>query len=148
MQTFIDKLNILKGSLILDGYEPEDSCIKIVEMFIRDEKIEIQKSLLREDVFKIIRDEIEKYFELKPGSIQIRRRKRKIVEARQISHWFACHYELGTYSFIGKTLGNVDHSTVFNSKKTVNNLLKTDPEYRSKFKDIQALIINKLRNEE
>ena len=79
MQTFIDKLKILQGALILDGYDQEDSCIKIIEMFIRDEKIEIQKSLLREDVFKIIRDEIEKYFELKPGSIQIRRRKIKIV---------------------------------------------------------------------
>lgn len=127
MQTFIDKLKILQGALILDGYEPEDSCIKIVEMFIRDEQIEIKKASTAENLITILKEEIENYFGLKPGSIQIRRRKRKIVEARQIAHWFACHYELGTYSFIGKTLGNVDHSTVFNSKKTVNNLLKTDP---------------------
>lgn len=148
MQTFIDKLNILKGALILDGYEPEDSCIEIVEMFIRDEQIEIKKASTVEILIPIIRDEIEKYFGLKPGSIQIRRRKRKIVEARQIAHWIACHYELGNYSFIGKTFGNVDHSTVIYSKKTVNNLLKTDAEYRASFKDIQAIIINKLRNEE
>lgn len=148
MQTFIDKLNILKGALILDGYEPEDSCIEIVEMFIRDEQIEIKKASTVEILIPIIRDEIEKYFGLKPGSIQIRRRKRKIVEARQIAHWFACHYELGTCSFIGKTFGNVDHSTVIYSKRTVNDLLKTDAEYRASFKDIQAIIINKLRNEE
>lgn len=148
MQTFIDKLKILQGALILDGYEPEDSCIKIVEMFIRDEQIEIKKASTVENLIPIIRDEIEKYFGLKPGSIQIRRRKRKIVEARQIAHWLACHYELGTYSFIGKTFGNVDHSTVLYSKRTVNNLLKTDAEYRASFKDIQAIIINKLRNEE
>lgn len=148
MQTFIDKLNILKGALILDGYEPEDSCIEIVEMFIRDEQIEIKKASTVENLIPIIRDEIEKYFGLKPGSIQIRRRKRKIVEARQIAHWFACHYELGTNSFIGKTFGNVDNSTVIYSKRTVNNLLKTDAVYRASFKDIQAIIINKLRNEE
>ena len=148
MQTFIDKLKILQGALILDGYEPEDSCIKIVEMFIRDEQIEIKKASTVENLIPIIRDEIEKYFGLKPGSIQIRRRKRKIVEARQIAHWLACHYELGTYTFIGKTFGNVDHSTVLYSKRTVNNLLKTDAEYRASFKDIQAIIINKLRNEE
>ena len=148
MQTFIDKLKILQGALILDGYEAEDSCIKIVEMFIRDEQIEIKKASTVENLIPIIRDEIEKYFGLKPGSIQIRRRKRKIVEARQIAHWLACHYELGTYTFIGKTFGNVDHSTVLYSKRTVNNLLKTDAEYRASFKDIQAIIINKLRNEE
>ena len=148
MQTFIDKLKILQGALILDGYEPEDSCIKIIEMFIRDEQIEIQRASTAENLIPIIKNEIENYFGLKPGSIQIRRRKRKIVEARQIAHWFACHYELGTYSFIGKTFGNVDHSTVLYSKRTVNNLLKTDPEYRSNFKDIQAIIVNKLRNEE
>ena len=148
MKTFIDKLNILKGALILDGYEPEDSCIEIVEMFIRDEQIEIQKASTVENLIPIIRHEIEKYFGLKPGSIQIRRRKRKIVEARQIAHWIACHYKLGTNSFIGKTFGNVDNSTVIYSKRTVNNLLKTDSEYRSNFKNIQAIIINKLRNEE
>ena len=148
MQTFIDKLKILQGALILDGYDQEDSCIKIVEMFIRDEQIEIKKASTAENLIQILKEEIENYFGLKPGSIQIRRRKRKIVEARQIAHWFACHYELGTYYFIGKIFGNVDHSTVLYSKRTVNNLLKTDPEYRSNFKDIQALIINKLRNEE
>ena len=148
MQTFIDKLNILKGSLILDGYEPEDSCIKIVEMFIRDEQIEIKKASTAENLIPILKEEIENYFGLKPGSIQIRRRKRKIVEARQIAHWFACHYELGTYSFIGKTFGNVDHSTVIHSSQTVEDLCKTDAEYRKSFKDIQALIINKLRKEE
>jgi chromosomal replication initiator protein len=148
MQTFIDKLNILKGALILDGYEPEDSCIEIVEMFIRDEQIEIKKASTVENLIQIIQDEIEKYFGLKPGSIQIRRRKRKIVEARQIAHWIACHYKLGTNSFIGKTFGNVDNSTVIYSKRTVNNLLKTDAVYRASFKDIQAIIINKLRNEE
>jgi chromosomal replication initiator protein len=148
MQTFIDKLKRLQGALILDGYETEDSCIKIIEMFIRDEQIEIKKASTVENLIPIIRDEIEKYFGLKPGSIQIRRRKRKIVEARQIAHWLACHYELGTNSFIGKTFGNVDNSTVIYSKRTVNNLLKTDAVYRASFKDIQAIIINKLRNEE
>jgi len=148
MQTFIDKLNILKGSLILHGYEIDDACVKMVDLFIRDEKIEIKKALVKEDLFTIIQDELEKYFGLKPGSIQIRRRKRKIVEARQIAHWLACDYNLGYFSEIGKKLGNVDHATVLYSKKTVNNLLKTDPEYKKSFKDIQALIINKLRNEE
>ncbi len=99
-------------------------------MFIRDEQIEIQRASTAENLILNLKEEIENYFGLKPGSIQIRRRKRKIVEARQIAHWFACHYELGTYSFIGKTFGNVDHSTVLYSKRTVNNLLKTDPEYR------------------
>lgn len=148
MQTFIDKLKILQGALILDGYEIDDACVKMVDRFIRDEQAELKKAETVENLIPIIRDEIENYFGLKPGSIQIRRRKRKIVEARQIAHWIACHYELGTYSFIGKIFGNVDHSTVLYSKRTVNNLLKTDPEYRSNFKDIQALIINKLRNEE
>lgn len=148
MQTFIDKLNILKGALILDGYEPEDSCIEIVEMFIRDEQIEIKKASTVENLIPIIRDEIEKYFGLKPGSIQIRRRKRKIVEARQLAHWFARHYKIGIDSFIGKEFGNVDRATVIHSCQTVENLVETDAEYRASFKDIQAIIINKLRNEE
>ena len=148
MQTFIDKLKILQGTLILDGYDTEDSCIKIVEMFIRDEEIEIQKASTSENLIQIIRNEVETYFGLKPGSIQIRRRKRKIVEARQIAHWLACYYKLGTYSFIGKTFGNVDHTTVLYSKRTVNDLCEISQDYANILKDIQALIINKLRNEE
>lgn len=148
MQTFIDKLKILQGALILDGYEPEDSCIKIVEMFIRDEQIEIQRASTAENLIPIIKNEIEKYFGLKSGAIQIKRRKRNIVEARQLTHWFARHYKIGIDSFIGKEFGNVDRATVIHSSQTVEDLKKTNAEYKKSFKDIQALIINKLRNEE
>lgn len=30
----IDELEIMKGAMILDGYEPEDSCIKYVQQSI------------------------------------------------------------------------------------------------------------------
>ena len=148
MQTFIDKLKILQGALILDGYDQEDSCIKIIEMFIRDEQIEIQRASTAENLIPIIKNEIEKYFGLKSGAIQIKRRKRNIVEARQLTHWFARYYKIGIDSFIGKEFGNVDRATVIHSSQTVEDLCKTDAEYRKSFKEIQALIINKLRNEE
>ena len=61
MQTFIDKLNILKCSLILDGYEIDDACVKMVDLFIRDEQIEIQKASTAENLIPIIKNEIEKY---------------------------------------------------------------------------------------
>ena len=148
MQTFIDKLKILQGALILDGYDQEDSCIKIIEMFIRDEQIEIKRASTVENLIPIIKNEIEKYFGLKSGAIQIKRRKRNIVEARQLTHWFARHYKIGIDSFIGKEFGNVDRATVIRSSQTVEDLIKTNAEYRKCFKDIQSLIINKLRNEE
>jgi len=148
MQTFIDKLNILKCSLILDGYEIDDACVKMVDLFIRDEQIEIQKASTAENLIPIIKNEIEKYFGLKSGAIQIKRRKRNIVEARQLTHWFARYYKIGIDSFIGKEFGNVDRATVIHSSQTVEDLIKTDAEYRKSFKEIQAIIINKLRNEE
>jgi transcriptional regulator with XRE-family HTH domain len=62
MQTFIDKLNILKGALILDGYEIDDACVKMVDRFIEaeigkpklDQLIEIvaESNLSQEEIAK------------------------------------------------------------------------------------------------
>lgn len=88
-------------------------------------------------MISIIQDEIEKYFNLPSGSIQRKTRKREIVMARQLAHWFALDRKIGSLTYIGLNLGGVDHATVLHSKKTVNNLIDTDKKFRVDFRGVE-----------
>lgn len=72
--------------------------------------------------------------------IMLKTRKREILEARQISHFFASVYKLGVLAYIGEKIGGKDHATVKHSVKTITNLYHTN---REKFNIINS-IDNKL----
>lgn len=77
---------------------------------------------------------------LEPSELEIRTRKREIIEARQMAQAI-CAMLKDTISIslarIGSLIGDYDHSTVSYSVKTVNALMSTDKSYRNKFKPIR-----------
>ena len=60
------------------------------------------------------------------NSINLKSRITEVVETRQLCHYFAKKYELGSLSEIGYNLGKKSHSTVLHSIKTISNLLECD----------------------
>lgn len=58
-------------------------------------------------------------------------RKRNIVQARQLSMYFAKKYTKASLIVIGEHCGGKDHATVIHALKTVANLLDTDKKFRS-----------------
>ena len=67
-------------------------------------------------------------------------RKREIVQSRQISMYFASLLTKHTLSYIGNKIGRKDHATVLHAKKTVNDLMFSDPAYRIKIDLISKMI--------
>jgi len=58
-------------------------------------------------------------------------RKRNVVQARQLSMYFAKKYTKASLNIIGEQCGGKDHATVIHSLKTVANLLDTDKQFRA-----------------
>ena len=72
--------------------------------------------------------------------IKAKTRKREIVQARQISMYFAKKLTNTSLSVIGKHFGNRDHSTVIHACQTVVDLMDTDIEYKNRLSEIQKII--------
>jgi chromosomal replication initiator protein len=124
---------------------------KDLNEFISDEFIfgDILKSIPFSDVDmkvinriysgKITFDSIEKavcaWVDCRPEELQVKTRKREVVEARQICHYLSKNTipKLGSLSKIGERFGNKDHATVLHSIRTVTSLISTDSEYKEKY---------------
>lgn len=73
-------------------------------------------------------------FGFDPKQLQVKTRKKEIKEPRQILHYLAKKHTNLSFAKIGKRFGNKDHATVLNSYNLISNLLKTDREFKFKYK--------------
>ena len=94
------------------------SFLKTIEHLISEEEAQFKELCENKEVINLIQTTIEDYYDLERNSTHIKTRKREIVKARQLIYWFMCKYKIGSLSFIGKAIGNKDHATVLNSKKS------------------------------
>lgn len=70
------------------------------------------------------------YFNLTLESLKSKTRKRNIVQARQLSMYFAKKLTKHSLAYIGAQSGGKDHATVLHACKTVGNLSDTDKNFR------------------
>lgn len=89
------------------------------------------KSTSREITIDYIQKVVCDYFNLPIESIQSRTRKREIVQARQLTMFFAKKMTKASLAIIGLQCGNKDHATVLHACKTVANLAETDKQFNS-----------------
>ena len=64
-------------------------------------------------------------------------RKRNVVQARQLSMYFAKKYTKASLVVIGEKCGKKDHATVIHALKTIENLLETDKQFRAMTEKIE-----------
>ena len=64
-------------------------------------------------------------------------RKRNVVQARQLSMYFAKKYTKASLVVIGEKCGKNDHATVIHALKTIDNLLETDKQFRAMTEKIE-----------
>ncbi|MDR1878519.1 MAG: chromosomal replication initiator protein DnaA [Bacteroidales bacterium] len=67
-------------------------------------------------------------------------RKRDVVLIRQISMYFSKKYTKFSLAQIGLQCGNKDHATVLHACRTVENLIKTNPDFREKMEEIDVIL--------
>ena len=87
------------------------------------------KSTSREITIEYIQKIVCDYFNLPIESIQSRTRKREIVQARQLTMYFAKKLTKASLAIIGLQCGNKENATVLHACKTVANLNETDKQF-------------------
>ena len=88
------------------------------------------KSTAREISIDYIQKVVCDYFNISLEIINSKTRKREIVQARQLSMFFAKKHTKASLATIGLHCGNKDHATVLHACRTVNNLIDTDKQFR------------------
>ena len=152
---------ILRQKLQNDGIEMSDEVIEYIAYNINTNVRELegalisliaQSSLNRKQItLELTKQMIDKYvqsstreitidyiqkvvcdsLDLPVESIQMTSRKREIVQARQLSMYFAKKITKSSLAVIGMQCGNKDHATVLHACKTIENLRQTDRYIRN-----------------
>lgn len=89
------------------------------------------QSSTREITIDYIQKVVCDSLDLPVESIQMTSRKREIVQARQLSMYFAKKITKSSLAVIGMQCGNKDHATVLHACKTIENLRQTDRYIRN-----------------
>lgn len=118
------------------GYKPNVYITKTEEIKL------ISLSKLEEIVNSFISDDIIKKYKIR--SIADHIRKREVSDLRHIFCKIAKNMNYSLTS-IGNHLNNRDHTTIINSCKKFQNLIKTDESFKEKYNSIM-FIINKSLN--
>ncbi len=95
------------------------------------------QSSAREITIDYIQKVVCDYLELPVESIQLTSRKREIVQARQLSMYFAKKITKSSLAVIGAQCGNKDHATVLHACKQIENLRQTDRYMRTMVDELE-----------
>ncbi len=106
---------------------------QMIDKFVKNTTREVSVDYIQ----KVVCD----YFDLPIEMIKSKTRKREIVQARQISMYFAKQLTKSSLASIGASCGGKDHATVLHAFKTVNNLMETDKRFRGFIDEIEKKIV-------
>ena len=111
-----------------------DLARQMIDKFVRSNVREVSIEYIQKVVFD--------YFNLPVDKIQSQTRKREIVQARQLTMYFAKKLTKYSLAIIGSRCGNKDHATVLHACKAVSNLYLTDKKYKTWVDDLEKKIAN------
>ncbi len=98
------------------------------------------KNTSREISIEYIQKMVCEYFTIGVDLVKSKTRKREIVQARQISMYFAKDLTKASLKTIGMHFGGRDHSTVIHACQTVNDLMETDKKFKSDVEELTKRI--------
>lgn len=101
---------------------------------------DVLKNIVREIQSDVSVDFIQKtvadYFKIELEALKGKVKKREIVVPRQVAMYFCKRYTQLTLSLIGENFGGRDHSTVIHALEMVEDLMKTDPNFKNQVEDL------------
>ncbi len=164
------RVSILKNKMYKDGIELPDEVIEYVAHNITTNVRELEGALIsllaqsslnkkevdldlakqmlknfiknvsREISIEAIQKLVCEHLNVPQELLKAKTRKREIVQARQISMYFAKELTKSSLKNIGLHFGGRDHSTVIHAVQTVNDLVSIDKEFRKNIDDIKKKI--------
>ncbi len=105
---------------------------KIVKNFV--------KNITKEVSIDFIQKQVCEHLDVPVELLKEKTRKRAIVQARQLSMYFAKQFTNKSLKAIGDFFGGRDHSTVIHSNQAITNMLETDEDFKSSVDKIQKII--------
>lgn len=109
-----------------------DLAKQILKNFVKN----VSKEISIEYIQKLVCD----YFGISIDQVKSKTRKREIVQARQISMYFAKDLTKSSLKTIGMHFGGRDHSTVIHACQTVNDLMETDKKFKIDVEELSKRI--------
>jgi chromosomal replication initiator protein len=106
-----------------------DLARQVIDRLVKNGKKEISIS----NIQKVVCD----YFNIQVDQLQMKTRKREIVQARQVAMFFSKNMTKASLASIGSQIGGKDHATVLHACKTVNNLIETDKRFMQSIREIE-----------
>ena len=101
---------------------------------------EVLKNIVKEIQSDVSVDFIQKtvadYFKVDIELLKAKVKKREIVIPRQLAMYFCKRYTQLTLALIGENFGGRDHSTVIHALESVEDMMKTDPNFKNSVEEL------------
>lgn len=101
---------------------------------------EVLKNIIKEIQADVSVDFIQKtvseYFKVDIDALKSKVKKREIVIPRQVAMFFCKRFTQLTLALIGENFGGRDHSTVIHALESVEDMMKTDSNFKSTIEDL------------
>lgn len=101
---------------------------------------EVLKNIIKEIQSDVSVDFIQKtvseYFKVELEAMKGKVKKREIVIPRQVAMYFCKRYTQLTLALIGENFGGRDHSTVIHALESVEDMMKTDSNFKSSVEEL------------
>jgi chromosomal replication initiator protein len=101
---------------------------------------EVLKNIVKEIQADVSVDFIQKtvadYFKVSLDQMKSKVKKREIVIPRQVAMYFCKRYTQLTLALIGENFGGRDHSTVIHALESVEDMMKTDANFKNSVEDL------------
>ena len=89
-------------------------------------------------IMKVVSD----YYHIDENDILSNNRKREIVQARQVTMYFAKQLTKVSLKGIGTQLGKKDHATVLYACRAVNNIMEYDRKFKLQIEELELKLTN------
>ena len=122
-------INLLAQSTLNRKEITNELAKQVIDRLVRNSKREISITHIQ----KVVCD----YFNIQMDHLQLKTRKREIVQARQVAMFFSKSLTKSSLATIGSQIGGKDHATVLHACKTVNNLIDTDKRFMQSIQEIE-----------
>jgi chromosomal replication initiator protein len=172
---FETRMAIIKSKLEADGIHMSDELIEYIAHSVdtnirelegvlislvahaslnrRDIDLELTKQVLKNIVQEIdtevgmdyLQKVVSEHYNVDLEGLKSKSRKRELVIARQAVMYLAKQYTNHSLKSIGYYCGGRDHSTVIYAIQAVNDMLDTDPQFKSSFEELKRKIKPKLQ---
>lgn len=146
-----DVIELIAGSITSNVRELEGAMISILAQSSLNKKditIDLARQMLErfmkntsKDIsISYIQKVIGSYYNIPIAQLNSKSRIREIVQARQLSMYFAKKHTKASLASIGEHCGKKDHATVLHACRTISDLLVTDKTFKSQVDEIEKKI--------